>query len=52
MQQLGEAIERAEAHGVETIPLDEVWKRYGAEITKNGLGHCSRSVLMIARKNA
>lgn len=52
MQQLSEAIERAEAHGVETIPLDEVWKRYGAEITKDGLGHCSRSVLMIARKNA
>lgn len=52
MQQLGEAIEKAKAHDVETIPLDEVWKRFGAEITKNGLGHCSRSVLIIARKNA
>ena len=52
MQQLGEAIEKAKTHNVETIPLDEVWKRFGAEITKNGLGHCSRSTLMIARKNA
>jgi ubiquinone/menaquinone biosynthesis C-methylase UbiE len=52
MQQLGEAIEKAKTHDIETIPLDEVWKRFGAEIMKNGLGHCSRSVLMIARKNA
>jgi hypothetical protein len=29
-----------------------VWKRFGAEIEKEGLGHCSRVVLMIARKNA
>ena len=30
MQQLGEAIEKAKTHDVETIPLDEVWKRFGA----------------------
>jgi ubiquinone/menaquinone biosynthesis C-methylase UbiE len=52
MEQLGEAIEKAKTHNIETIPLDEIWKRFGAEINKNGLGHCSRSVLMIARKNA
>ncbi len=52
LQQLGSAIEKAREHDVETLPLDEVWKRFGAEVTKNGLGHCSRAVLMVARKNA
>lgn len=52
MQQIGAAIEKAKTNSVEAIPLDEVWKRHGAEIEKDGLGHCSRSVLMIARKNA
>jgi ubiquinone/menaquinone biosynthesis C-methylase UbiE len=52
MQQLGAAIERAKTHDIEAIPLDEVWKRFGAEIKRDGLGHCSRSVLMIARKKA
>ena len=52
MQQIGSAIENAKTHDIEALPLDEVWKRYSAEIKKEGLGHCSRSVLMIARKNA
>jgi ubiquinone/menaquinone biosynthesis C-methylase UbiE len=51
-QQLGAAIDNANAHEVETIPYDEVWKRYCRDIEKEGLGHCSRAVLMIARKNA
>ena len=52
MQQIGSAIEKAKTHDVEALPLDEVWKRFSAEIEKEGLGHCSRVVLMIARKNA
>ena len=51
MQQISSAIENAKVHDIEAIPLDEVWKRYRAEIEREGLGHCSRSVLMIARKN-
>jgi len=51
-QQIGAAIENAKTHDIETIPYDEVWKRHGREIEKDGLGHCSRAVLMIARKNA
>lgn len=50
-REIAAAIEDAEKHGVEVIPLDEVWKKYGYEIEKNGLGHCSRVVLMMARKN-
>jgi ubiquinone/menaquinone biosynthesis C-methylase UbiE len=52
MQQIGSAIDNADTHDVDTIPLDEVWKRYCRDIEKEGLGHCSRAVLMIARKNA
>jgi ubiquinone/menaquinone biosynthesis C-methylase UbiE len=52
LQQIGSAIENANTHDVDTIPLDEVWKRYSRDVEKEGLGHCSRAVLMIARKNA
>ena len=52
MQQIGSAINDAKTHDVEALPFDKVWKRFGAEIEKEGLGHCSRVVLMIARKNA
>jgi ubiquinone/menaquinone biosynthesis C-methylase UbiE len=51
-QQLDSAIEKAVNLGVDTLPIDEVWKKYGAEIEREGLGHCSKGVLMIARKNA
>jgi ubiquinone/menaquinone biosynthesis C-methylase UbiE len=37
--------------GVKTKSFDEVWRRFSPEIEVNGLGHCSRVVLMIARKN-
>ncbi len=52
MQQVGAAIDNAKTHEIQTIPYDEVWKRYSRDVEKEGLGHCSRSVLMIARKNA
>jgi ubiquinone/menaquinone biosynthesis C-methylase UbiE len=51
-QHLESMIEKAKFLEVEALPLDEVWKRYGVEIEKEGLGHFSRVVLMIARKNA
>ena len=38
-------------YGIKTKSFDEVWKRFGQEIEVNGLGHNSRVVLMIARKN-
>jgi ubiquinone/menaquinone biosynthesis C-methylase UbiE len=51
MQQINSAIENSKTHDIDTIPFDEVWRRFKTEIEKDGLGHCSRSVLMIARKN-
>lgn len=35
---------------IETPMFQDVWKRYGKEIEKNGLGHCSKVVAFIARK--
>ena len=46
------AIENARSHDVEPLPFEEVWKKFGKEIEENGLGHASRVVLMIARRNA
>jgi ubiquinone/menaquinone biosynthesis C-methylase UbiE len=46
------AIENARNHDVEALPLEEVWEKYGKEIEKNGLGHASRVVLMMARRNS
>lgn len=51
-QQLESTIEKTKSLEVEALTIDEVWERYGADIEKEGLGHCSRVVLMIARKNA
>jgi ubiquinone/menaquinone biosynthesis C-methylase UbiE len=45
------AIENARSHDVEALTLEEVWEKYGDEIEKNGLGHASRVVLMMARRN-
>jgi ubiquinone/menaquinone biosynthesis C-methylase UbiE len=46
------ALEKARSHEVEALSFEEVWKKYGKEIEENGLGHASRVVLMIARRNA
>jgi ubiquinone/menaquinone biosynthesis C-methylase UbiE len=46
------AIENARSHDVEALPFEDVWKKYSREIEENGLGHASRVVLMIARRNA
>jgi hypothetical protein len=32
--------------------FQDVWKRYGKEIEKHGLGHCSKVVAFIARKTS
>jgi ubiquinone/menaquinone biosynthesis C-methylase UbiE len=37
-------------YGVTTVSFDEVWKRFGRDIEKHGLGHYSKTVLMAARK--
>ena len=36
--------------GIKIRPLEDVWRKFGAEIESNGLGRYSRTVLMIARK--
>ncbi|MBN1682261.1 class I SAM-dependent methyltransferase [Candidatus Bathyarchaeota archaeon] len=36
---------------IQTKPFEEVWNKFGHEIERNGLGHYSRLVLLIARKN-
>jgi ubiquinone/menaquinone biosynthesis C-methylase UbiE len=46
------SIENARSHDVEALSFEEVWKKYGKEIEETGLGHASRVVLMIARRNA
>lgn len=37
-------------YGVETPPFGKVWKKFGKDIEKHGLGHYSKVVLMIAQK--
>ncbi len=37
-------------YGVKTAPFEEVWAKFGQDIEKHGLGHCSKVVLMIAQK--
>ena len=37
-------------YGIKTPPFEEVWSRFGHQIEKNGLGHYSKVVLMIAQK--
>jgi ubiquinone/menaquinone biosynthesis C-methylase UbiE len=36
--------------GIEAKPFEDVWAKYGGSVEKNGIGRCSRLVLMIARK--
>ncbi len=36
--------------GIEAKPFDDVWTKYGSNVEMNGIGRCSRLVLMIARK--
>ena len=36
--------------GIKIRQLEDVWRKFGAEIESNGLGRYSRTVLMIARK--
>jgi ubiquinone/menaquinone biosynthesis C-methylase UbiE len=35
-------------YGISTRPFEEVWTKFGRQIEKNGLGHYSKVVLMIA----
>lgn len=42
--------ETPKIYGVETLPFEKVWQRFGKYIGKNGLGHYSNVVLFIAQK--
>lgn len=37
-------------YGINTLSFEEVWARFGQEIEKNGLGHYSKVVLLIAER--
>jgi ubiquinone/menaquinone biosynthesis C-methylase UbiE len=39
-------------YGITTVSFDDVWERFGRDIEKHGLGHYSKSVLMIAHKDS
>jgi ubiquinone/menaquinone biosynthesis C-methylase UbiE len=39
-------------YGVTTVSFEEAWKRFGRDIEKHGLGHYSKVVLMITRKDS
>ncbi len=39
-------------YGKKTPSIEDVWEKFGREITENGLGQHSKVVLLIAKKNA
>lgn len=39
-------------YGINTPPFEEIWAEFGHDIEKNGLGHYSKVVLMIAQKTS
>jgi cyclopropane fatty-acyl-phospholipid synthase-like methyltransferase len=39
-------------YGITTPSFDKIWSEFGQKIEKNGLGHYSKVVLMVARKSS